>query len=116
MAKFGAFRGINGGGGGGGMPNMQQLMKQAQEMQDKLAEAKEEIAQAEFEGVSASGAVKVTLNGNKELVAIKLQKEIVDPDDIEMLEDLIVVAFNDAKEQAEKFAEEVMPDGANGLI
>ncbi|MEG1804993.1 MAG: YbaB/EbfC family nucleoid-associated protein [Clostridia bacterium] len=110
MAKFGAFRGMTG-GGGGGMPNMQQLMKQAQ-----LAQAKEEIAEAEFEGVAASGAVTITLNGNKELLSIKLEPSIVDPEDVEMLEDLIVVAFNDAKTKAEKFAEETMPQGANGLI
>ncbi|MEG1520815.1 MAG: YbaB/EbfC family nucleoid-associated protein [Clostridia bacterium] len=115
MAKFGAFRGMTG-GGGGGMPNMQQLMKQAQEMQEQLAQAKEEIAEAEFEGVAASGAVTITLNGNKELLSIKLEPSIVDPEDVEMLEDLIVVAFNDAKTKAEKFAEETMPQGANGLI
>lgn len=116
MAKFGAFRGMTGGGGGGAMPNMQQLMKQAQEMQEKLAQAKEEIAEAEFEGKASGGAVTITINGNKEMLSVKLDKDIVDPEDIEMLEDLIVVAFNDAVGKAAKFAEETMPEGTNGLM
>ncbi len=114
MAKFGKFPGSQGGFGGG--MNMQNLMKQAQKMQEDLARAKEEITETEVEGVSASGKVKVVLNGNKQLLSISLAPEIVDPDDIEMLEDLIVAAFNDADAKVDEVVEEAMPQGTNGLF
>ncbi len=103
-------------GGGGGMPNMQQLMEQAQKMQQDLEEAKAKIAEAEFEGTSGGDAVKVTLSGEKKLVSLQLKPEIVDPEDVEMLEDLIIAAYNDAFDKAEKFTQETMPSGTEGLI
>lgn len=100
MAKFGGF----GGGFGGGFPggNMQSIMKQAQKMQQDMADAKDELEETEVEGMSGGGMVKVVLTATKKPVAIKLQKEAVDPDDCEMLEDLILVALTDANEKADK--------------
>lgn len=103
-------------GGGGGMPNMQQLMEQAQKMQEDLAAAKEQIAEAEFEGSSGGGSVKVTMTGDKKLTAVKISPDVVDVDDLEMLEDLIIAAANDADRKAEEYIKETMPEGANGLI
>ena len=92
--KFGGF--------GGGMGNMQAMMRQAQKMQQDAMKAKEEIENSEFEGVASNGLVKITINGSFEMLAVKIDPSIVDADDTEMLEDLIVVAFNDAKAKADK--------------
>ena len=98
------------GGFGGG--NMQQLMKQAQAMQRKLQEAQEEIAETEVTGSAAGGMVEVTMTGDKTPVSVTIKPEAVDPDDIEMLEDLITAAFNDASSQADALSEEKL--GAYG--
>lgn len=103
-------------GSQGGMPNMQQLLEQAQKMRQDLEEAKAKIAEAEFEGSSGGDAVKVTISGEKKLLSVSLKPEIVDPEDVEMLEDLVVAAFNDAFDKAEKFASETMPNGTEGLV
>ena len=97
------FRGFGGGMGGG---NMQQLMKQAQAMQQQMAKAQEEVENAEFEGAAGGEMVKVVIGGNKDLKSIKIAPEVCDPDDIEMLEDLIVAALSDAYAKAEEFKEE----------
>ena len=89
--RFGGF----GGGFGGG--NMQAMMKQAQKMQQDAMRAKEEIENSEFEGVASSGLVKITINGAFEIVSVTIDPSIVDADDVEMLEDLVVAAYNDAK-------------------
>ncbi len=103
------------GGFGGG--NMQQLMKQAQQMQRKLQEAQEEIAETEVTGSASGGLVEVTMMADKTPVAINIKPEAVDPDDIEMLEDLILAALNDAMEQADKVSKELMgPLGNTGLF
>ena len=99
------FRG--GMGGFGGM-NMQNLMRQAQKMQEDMAKAQEELESAQIEGVSGGGMVKVTMNGKKELQSIKLMREAVDPDDVEMLEDLIVAAFKDAENKAQALSDDKM--------
>lgn len=88
------------GGFGGG--NMQQIMKQAQQMQRKLQEAQEQLAEEEVTGTAAGGMVEVTLKGNKTPVAVTIKPEAVDPDDVEMLEDLVVAAFNDAKSKVDE--------------
>lgn len=107
---MGNFRGFGGGG------NMQQLMKQAQAMQQQMAKAQEEVESAEFEGSAGGEMVKVTINGNKDLKGIKINPQVCDPQDTEMLEDLIVAAFNDASAKAEQFKEEKMGMfGALGL-
>lgn len=99
MGKFGGF---------GGMGNMQQLMKQAQKMQQELQEAQEALKELEVTGTSGGGLVEVTMTCEKQLSAIKIKPEAVDPEDVEMLEDLIVAAFNDASTKADEIKEEKM--------
>ena len=100
---MGNFRG----GFGGGM-NMQNLMKQAQKMQEEMQKKQEELENSIYEGSVASGMVKVSLNGKKELVSINLDKKVVDPDDVEMLEDLIKAAINEAGKKADDAKEDAM--------
>lgn len=88
------FRGGFGGGFGGGQ--MQQLMKQAQKMQAEMEKAQQELEEMEIEGESASGLVKVIVNGKKIVQSVVINPDAVDTEDIEMLEDLIIVALNDA--------------------
>ncbi len=92
------FKGGYGGFGGGNQ--MQNLMKQAQKMQAEVAKAQEELEEAEITGVAGNGLVTVTVNGKNEFLGISIKPEAVDVDDLEMLEDLITVAMNDAKEKA----------------
>ena len=108
MAKRGGFH--------GGMPgNMNNLMKQAQRMQRQMEEAKSELEAKEYTAASGGGAVSVTVSGKKEVVAVKLSPEVVDPDDIEMLEDLIVAAANEAFRQMEADSSEAMSKLTGGL-
>lgn len=103
------------GGFGGG--NMQQIMKQAQQMQRKLQEAQEEIAETEVTGSAAGGMVEVKMMADKTPVSISIKPEAVDPDDVEMLEDMILAALNDAMEQADKISKELLgPLGGTGLF
>ncbi|MDR1939528.1 MAG: YbaB/EbfC family nucleoid-associated protein [Clostridiales bacterium] len=106
MGKFGGF-------GGGG--NIQQLMKQAQKMQEDVQKAQEELENTEITAESGGGLVEVTITGKKALVAIKIKPEAVDPDDIEMLEDLIIAAINDAYKLADEEAEKLMGPFAGGM-
>ena len=105
-------------GGMGGFGNMQNLMRQAQKMQEDMLKAQEELNNAQVEGVSGGGMVNVTMTGKKELVSIKLDKTAVDPDDIEMLEDLIVAAFKDAESKAQALSDDKMGGfaGIGGLM
>jgi nucleoid-associated protein EbfC len=102
-------------GGGGGQPNLQQLMQQAQKMQQQLAEAQAELAASEITGTAGGGLVTITMTGGGEVRAVKIDPKAVDPDDIETLEDLIVAAFTAAGENARKLAEEKMGPLAQGL-
>ena len=96
MAKRGGFP-------GGGMPgNMANLMKQAQKMQRQMEEQQKELETKEFTAAAGGGAVEVTVSGKREVTKVKLAEEVVDPDDIEMLEDLIVAATNEALRQVEQ--------------
>ncbi|MDE7464400.1 MAG: YbaB/EbfC family nucleoid-associated protein [Clostridiales bacterium] len=95
MARFGGYN------GGGGM-NMQQMMKQAQKLQEQMAQAKEELEEARVTGTSGGGAVTVTLSGSKRFISISIKPEVVDPDDVEMLEDLITAAANEAYTEADE--------------
>lgn len=104
MGNFGKF----GGGGGGGMGGMQQMLKQAQKMQEQMKQAQEELETEEVEGTSGGGIVTVTMTGKKKVTKISIKPEAVDPEDVEMLEDLIIAALNDAFEQAEDLYEEKM--------
>lgn len=90
------------GGFGGG--NMQQLVRQAQKMQEDMQKAQEELAQKIVTATSGGGMVEVTMTGKKVLQSIKLKKEAVDPEDIEMLEDLITAAINEAMKKADELA------------
>ena len=93
-----------GGGGGFGGGNMQSLMKQAQQMQQKLQEAQQQLEEMQITGAASGGLIEVTVNGKKNVLSVRVKPEACDPDDVEMLEDLILAAINDAyaKAQAEE--------------
>ena len=93
MAKRGGFPG--GMGGFGGM-NINQLMKEAKKMQADMEKAQEELSSKEFEATAGGGAVYVKVSGDKTVKEIKLQKDVVDPEDVEMLQDLILTCVNEA--------------------
>ncbi len=93
MAKRGGFPGRMGGFGG---MNMGQLMKEAKKMQEEMERTQEELGVKEFEATAGGGAIQVIVTGAKEIKKIKLQKEVVDPEEIEMLQDLIVSCTNEA--------------------
>ena len=92
MAKRGGFPGM---GGFGGM-NINQLMKEAKKMQSDMEKSQEELAAKEFEATAGGGAVYVKVSGSKELKEIKIKQEVVDPEDVEMLQDLILTSVNEA--------------------
>lgn len=98
------YRGGFGGFGGGNQ--MQNLMKQAQKMQEEMQKAQTELEDAEIEGVAGGGLVKVYMNGKKVISAITISPDAVDTDDMEMLEDLVIVAINDAYSKADKMAQD----------
>ena len=109
MAKRGGFP-------GGGMPgNMANLMKQAQKMQRQMEEQAKEMETKEFTATAGGGAVEVIVTGKKELKKVNLQEEVVDPDDIEMLQDLIVAATNEALRMADEASAAVMSKMTGGL-
>ena len=103
---------------GGG--NMQQLMRQAQKMQEQLTKAQEELDAREYEATSGGGMVTCRINGKRELISLTIKPEAVDPDDVEMLQDLVMAAVNEAIRQGEKTREETMgkmaPAGMGGLF
>lgn len=92
MSKRGGFPGM---GGFGGM-NINQLMKEAKKMQADLEKSQEELQAKEFEATSGGGAISVKVGGNKEIKEINISKDVVDPDDVEMLQDLIITCINEA--------------------
>ena len=102
-------------GGRGGMGNMSQMIKQAQAMQAKMMQAQEELKQARVEGSAGGGMVSATVNGQGELVSLKLTPEVVNPDDIEMLEDLILAAVSDAANKAREMMESRMGALTGGM-
>ncbi len=105
-----------GGRGFGGGMNMQALMKQAQQMQEQLKKAQDELKESEFIGSAGGGMVNVTVSGAKEVLAVSIKPEAVDPDDIEILEDLITAAVNDALNKVSEKERELMPNmGGLGL-
>lgn len=95
--------------------NLQKMMQQAQQMQSKLAEMQEKLAQEEMEGTSGGGAVRVVLNGKKELRKINLDPSVIDPQEQEVLEDLIMAAFRDASGKVETHANEQMGKLTSGM-
>jgi DNA-binding YbaB/EbfC family protein len=103
------------GGGGGGMGGMEALLKQAQQMQEQLLKAQEEFAERNIEATAGGGIVKVVLKGNQTVQSITIDPEAVDPDDVEMLQDLIVAAMNEALEKLQKEQSAMMGPLAGGL-
>ena len=104
------------GGFPGGMPgNMTNLMKQAQRMQRQMEEAQKQMEEMEATASAGGGAVEVTVSGKKEVLKVKLAEEVVDPDDIEMLEDLIVAATNEALRKVEEASQQSMSKITGGL-
>jgi DNA-binding YbaB/EbfC family protein len=101
--------------GGGGQPNMQQLLKQAQKMQEELAAAQAELAAAEVTGTAGGGLVTATLTGGGELTALTIDPKAVDPDDVETLQDLIVAAVRDAHRAVGELAAEKMGPVTGGM-
>lgn len=100
---------------GGGMPDMQQLMQQAQQMQQSLLDAQEKLADTEVRGSSGGGLVTATVSGSGELRSLDLDPKVVDPDDTETLSDLIVAAVRDANHNASQEAEKQLGPLAGGL-
>ena len=96
-------------------PDMRQLMKQAQKMQEQMAQAQADLASKTFEGTSGGGMVTATVSGAQELVSLKISPDVVDPDDVEMLEDLVVAAVRGAMESAIGAATESMGGLTGGL-
>ena len=108
MAKRGGFP--------GGMPgNMNNLMKQAQRMHRQMEETTKELEEKEYSASAGGGAVTVTVSGKKEVLSVKLAEEVVDPDDIEMLQDLIVAATNEALRKMEEESQAAMSKLTGGL-
>lgn len=95
--------------------NMNNLMKQAQRMQRQMEESQKELEEKEITATAGGGAVEVTITGKKEIKSVKLSPEVVDPDDIEMLQDLIVAATNEAIRKIEELSQESMSKIAGGL-
>jgi DNA-binding YbaB/EbfC family protein len=97
------------------MKNIGQIMKQAQQMQTKMAELQAQLAELEVLGLAGGGMVQVTMNGKGELRGVKIDPSLADPDDIEVLEDLIMAAANDAKAKVEARVQEEMQKLTGGL-
>ena len=109
MAKRGGFPGM-------GMPgNMNNLMKQAQKMQRQMEENQKALEEKEFTATAGGGAVEVSISGKREVTKVKLDPDVVDPDDIEMLQDLIVAATNEALRQAEEDSSAAMAKLTGGM-
>ena len=111
MAKRG---GVPGGMGGFGGMNINQLMKEAKKMQADMEKSQEELVSRDFEATAGGGAISVKVSGDKQIKEIKLQKDIVDPDDVEMLQDLIITCVNEAlrkvdSAQAQQFGKYNIP-------
>ena len=108
MAKRGGFS--------GGMPgNMNNLMKQAQKMQRQMEEAQKELEEKEITASSGGGAVEVTVSGKREITKVKLSEEVVDPDDIEMLQDLVLSAVNEALRSVDEMQSSQMSKVTGGM-
>ncbi|MBS4201447.1 YbaB/EbfC family nucleoid-associated protein [Bacillus sp. FJAT-49732] len=98
-----------------GMGNMQGMMKQMQKMQKKMAEAQEKLGEERIEGTAGGGMVTVVVSGHKEVIEVNIKEEVVDPEDIEMLQDLVLAATNDALKKAEDLTNQTMGQFTKGM-
>lgn len=99
-----------------GMPNMSGMMKQIQKLQEKMAQVQAELEGKTVVGEAGGGVVKVTANGKQRIVKIQIDKDVVNPDDVEMLEDLVVAASNKALEEAGKMAQDELSKVTSGML
>ncbi len=97
------------------MKNMNQMMKQVKKMQEQMLKAQEELANKTVEGTAGGGVVTVTLNGHKKVLGIAIKPEAVDPEDVEMLQDLVMTAVNDAMSKADELANQDMGKYTSGM-
>ena len=102
-------------GMGGGPSNMQGMLKQAQKMQEMIETKKQELEEREYVTSSGGGMVEITVNGKHEVKAIGINPEVVDPEDVEMLEDTLLAAFNEAMRQIDEVEEREMNSITGGL-
>lgn len=102
-------------GVGGGPQNMQSMLRQAQKMQEQMTEKQEELDALEYEVAAGGGAVTVKINGKKEIIGLDIKPEIVDPDDIETLSDVLIAAFNEAIKKVEDANSNAMQNITGGL-
>ena len=102
MSRRGGFPGM-----GGGM-NINKLMKEAKKMQEDLEKSQTDLAGKEFEATSGGGAIRIKMSGNKELLELEIKEEVVDPEDVEMLQDLIISAFNEVTKKIDKETQAAM--------
>jgi len=92
------------------------IMKQAQKMQEKMQKIQDELADLQVEASSGGGMVTVVANGKQEILEVRIDKQVVDPEDVEMLEDLVVAAVNQAREKAQELANDEMGKAAGGML
>ena len=102
-------------GMGGGPQNMQSMLKQAQKMQEDMANLQAELEEREYDVAAGGGVVNVKINGKKEILSVKIEPEVVDPDDVETLEDLVVAAVNEAIKKVESASAEEMSKITGGM-
>lgn len=113
--KMGKYKGFRGGAGMNTQKNMSSVLKQAQKMQEEMEKVQGELEEKIVEATAGGGMVEVKMTGKKEITAIKIKPEVVDADDIETLEDLIMVAVNDATKKADEMMQEGMSAITGGL-
>ena len=112
---MGKGKGFGGGMMGGGMKNQMQMMRQAQKMQADMLKMQEELEAAEYEAAVGGGVVKAVVSGKKELLRLNIEPDAVDPEDVDMLQDLVVAAVNEALREAENAHSDSMGQITGGL-